>query len=299
MKPLKALRTAMGLLVVTKTIFAWTAHTTKLDGTTTKKSSMQERLPLGDDLPTQPTTRRKILATAGGTTAAAVTAIGTTAVQPSWAAAPLDAGEAIRRGAANIPGYGATDVFFPESFGGSWKATREVEFPSGTRIQLNYPVRFLRSIEDDAVVADRGYNQAELEAALVQQTAAAGGEKIVQSYEWLVNNPNVLRVALSNGTKKEIKVTKRATERTDQTVTSSEFQRVTQEQDTSQPGGGIPTISARRVVSKWKQVDENRLEGLEIVYAMGGMTGDPLAAGSAAGAAQPTVLSKSRIVLTR
>jgi len=74
---------------------------------------------------------------------------------------------------------------------------------------------------------------------------------------------------------------------------------VTQEQDTSQPGGGIPTISARRVVSKWKQVGENRLEGLEIVYAMGGMTGDPLAAGSAAGAAQPTVLSKSRIVLTR
>lgn len=291
-----ALRLAMGLLVVTETIFAWTAQTTKLDDTTTKRSSTQERLSLGIDLPRQSTTRRELLTTSGATTAAAITAI---SVQPSWAAAPLDAGEAIRRGASNIPGYGATDVFFPESFGGSWKATREVEFPSGTRIQLNYPVRFLRSIEDDAVVADRGYNQAELEAALVQQTAGAGGEKIVQSYEWMVNNPNVLRVALSNGTKKEIKVTKRATERTDQTVTSSEFQRVTQDQDTSQPGGGIPTISARRVVSKWKKVDENRLEGLEIVYAMGGMTGDPLAAGSAAGAAQPTVLSKSRIILTR
>lgn len=264
----------------------------------------------GDPTTTATTTRRDVLTTAaiiGTTLAVSMVSL----PQPATAAAPLDAGEAVRRGAANLPGYGSSDVFYPESFAGSWKMTRDVEFPSSSSsqtpavVRLTYPVRFIRSIEDDAVVADRGYNQAELEAALVaRRTGSSSGStsSAVLSYEWIANNPNVLKVSLSDGSKKEIKVTKRATERTEDTVSSSEFQRVTQE-DTKQQQqggpGGIPVISARRVVSKWKKVDDSTLEGIEIVYAVGG-GGDPLSSGlSTVNAGAPTILSKSRLYLVR
>jgi hypothetical protein len=205
------------------------------------------------------------------------------------AAAPLDAGEAIRRAAAGVPGFGPTDVFFPTRLAGSWKMTREVERSGGQQpLRLSYPYRFIQSIEDDAVVADRGSNQAELEKALVQ--AVMGTEvPSVRSYEWVMTNPNDLRLVLADGSKKEIKVTKRATERTDGTVTSSEFQRVTQEDER-----GIPVISARRVLTKWKIIDDSTLEGLEVVYSMTG--GDPMAAASPV---KPSILSKSRLYLER
>jgi hypothetical protein len=206
------------------------------------------------------------------------------------AAAPQDAGEAIRRAAANIPGYGQTDVFFPTSLTGTWTMNRQVEFGTGRDpLRLSYPFRFIQSIEDDAVVADRGFNQAELEQAILQ--TVMGNTTRVRSYEWVQTNPNDLRLVLADGKRKEIKVTKRATERTENTVSSSEFQRITQEDQ-----GGIPYISARRVITKWKVVDDNTLEGLEVIYDLGG--GDPMAMSVATGA-NPTLLSKSRMVLKR
>jgi hypothetical protein len=156
---------------------------------------------------------------------------------------------------------------------------------------LTYPFRFIRSIEDDAVVADRGVNQAELEKALVRAVTGKEEAGYVRSYEWLLTNPNDLRLVLSDGSRKEIKVTKRATERTETTVSSSEFQRLTQEDER-----GIPVISARRVLTKWKAIDDSTLEGLEIVYSMAG--GDPLAVGTGV-SSTPSVLSKSRIYLVR
>lgn len=208
---------------------------------------------------------------------------------------PLDAGEAIRRSAANIPGYGQTDVFYPESYAGTWQVTRSVEFNgSTTTLRLQYPIRFIQSIENRAVVADRGFNQSELEQAIVtavKGNAAGSTTPAVRSYDWVPSNPNDLRIVLSDGVKKEIKVTKRATERVEDTVSSSEFQRVTQED----PQRGVPVISARRVVSKWKTVDPSTLEAIELVYDMGG--GDPLA-----GTATPqsgTLLSKSKLLLVR
>ena len=293
--------------------------------------------PVNIDPTTTTTTRREmILASAVVITTTIIGSV--SSPQSAMAAAPLDAGEAIRRGASNLPGYGSSDVFYPESFAGSWKMTRDVEFPSSLSssssppsspppvLRLTYPVRFIRSIEDDAVVADRGFNQAELEAALVRRRTSTAStsssttasttatSSAVLSYEWTQNNPNVLRVVLSDGTKKEIKVTKRATERTEDTVSSSEFQRVTQETTTPTPTlqlqqqqqtgggppGGIPVISARRVVSKWKKVNDSTLEGIEIVYAVGG-GGDPLSITSLVSNnnAAPTILSKSRLYLVR
>mmetsp|Transcript_39851 Transcript_39851/g.96164 ORF Transcript_39851/g.96164 Transcript_39851/m.96164 type:complete len:450 (-) Transcript_39851:62-1411(-) len=284
---------------------------------------------------------------------------------PCHAAAPsLDAGEAVRRGAANIPGYGPTDIFYPLSLKGSWTMTRQVELyssssssspsssPSRT-FTLTYPYRFIQSIENDAVVADRGFNQASLEQAILDLTAATSKTKTSSDnsapgpatatsqsqslnqqqsgstvqYEWAVNNPNDLRIRLPNGSFKEIKVTKRATERNRQpssdsngngsgggetleTITSSEFQRITQEEQSrangngnggggSGGGGGIPiaSVSARRVVSKYKISADNQVEGLEIVYDMGGA--DPLSVQPGVKSSQPIILSKSRIVLTR
>merc|ERR1711924_115576 len=93
----------------------------------------------------------------------------------------------------------------------------------------------------------------------------------VRSYEWEANNPNDLRLIFSDGFRKEIKVTKRATECTDTTVSSSEFQRLTLD------GGGVPKISARRVLTKWTALSDAEAEGLEIVYDIPA-AGDPLAA---------------------
>ena len=297
-KSLLALRIFCSLFFFSKeeTIFAWTS-----------RSALHPNDPIM-------MTRRKTFATTVGTSLVAAEVLSFMNPSVSVAAAPLDAGEAVRRSAANIPGYGKQDVFYPELFAGNWKMTREVEFnnnnpsssSSSSVLRLMYPIRFIRSIEDDAVVADRGYNQAELETALVRTvqrgrkedgeessstTTASSTNSPKISYEWVQSNPNDLRLVLSDGTKKEIKVTKRATERTVDTVSSSEFQRVTQEER-----GGIPLISARRIVSKWKQVDESTLEGIEIVYEMAG--GDPLST-SLTGNITPTILSKSRLYLVR
>ena len=81
--------------------------------------------------------------------------------QKDWAVAagPANPAEAVRRSAANIPGYGQTDVFYPQTFLGNWKAVREI-LPTtaggtGSGLTLEYPIRFIRSIEDNAGVADR------------------------------------------------------------------------------------------------------------------------------------------------
>lgn len=204
------------------------------------------------------------------------------------AAAPMDAAEAIRRGAAKIPGYGQTDVFYPSSFAGSWTMTREIERTGRDPLVLQYPFRFVQSIEDSLVVADRGFNQAELEKAILRAVSGTDETTAIRSYEWEKNNPNDLRLLFSDGFRKDIKVTKRATELTDEMVSSSEFQRLTLDD------GRVPAISARRILTKWKVLNEKEMEGIEVVYNVPG--GDPL---TATGNTTPAVLSKSRLSLKR
>ena len=322
MKSLSALRSAICLLFFAKTTtYAWNGLTKNAhavnplrsrDPSLATEEFLSKSSPEPIARPTlEPATRREMLVSATSFSAAAFVPF--LAPQSSNAAELLDAKEAIRRGASNIPGYGSSDVYYPESFAGSWKVTRDVEFPSSVSnansnspppvLRLAYQVQFIQSIEDGAVVADRGYNQAELEAALARRGNPSSTSPVVLSYDWAANNPNIVNVAMADGTKKEIKVTKRATERTGDTVSSSEFQRITQE-DTRQIGGpgGVPQISARRVVAKWKKVDDSTLEGIEIVYAVGG-GGDPLSTSLTAGQsnnnAAPTILSKSRLYLVR
>jgi hypothetical protein len=242
------------------------------------------------------------------------------------AAANGDIGHAIRKSASILPGYGPSDVYYPIQFQGLWNMKRDGDKPN---LIFNYKVRFLPSDDGDAsnqaaAVADRGYNQAHLEAAIRGARGDTGDNNnnnnnsktdditaAVRSYDWSVNNPNELQVAMVDGSSKYIKVTKRATEATDTTVYSSEFQRVSQQDAVT----GIPVVTARRVMTKWKMtaatnnninnnnetVDSSSIEGLEIVYDMGG-GGDPLSATTAtalSSQAEPKVISKSRLLLER
>jgi hypothetical protein len=220
----------------------------------------------------------------------------------AFGASPVNPGEAIRRSAANIPGFGQSDVFYPPFFLGNWRAKRTILSITTRKdgnegdLTLEYSVRFLPSIEDNAVVADRGWNQANLEMAIqslsAQKSEASPSESsLAPSYQWTETNPNDLRLTFADGSRKEIKVTKRAVEKTGDGVFSSEFQRVTQEDSR-----GIPIITARRVMSKYKVVGSN-IEGIEIVYDAGG--GDPLAGPIGELSSQPKVLSKSRLLLER
>ena len=235
----------------------------------------------GTGSPSRNLGRRDVLVAAGAAT------IGGFAPLPAIAAPPMDAAEAIRRSAANIPGYGQTDVFYPSNFAGSWRMIREVEMSGRQPLRLVYPFRFVSSIEDNLVVADRGFNQAELEKAILREVKGDKELASIRSYDWKENNPNDLRLVFSDGYKKKIKTTKRATERTDTTVSSSEFQRLTLDD------GRVPSISARRVLTKW-QIEGDSISGMEIVYNI--PAGDPMAASSNT---TPTVISKSRLSLER
>lgn len=198
----------------------------------------------------------------------------------SQAASSTNAREAVRRAAAYIPGYGNTDVFYPKSWQGTWACQRTDAYGEnqpGDDKPYKYSMRFLLSIEDDAVVLDRGY------AARSREQALTGTAP--ETVQWTSTNPNDLTTVRQDGVRREIKVTKRASERTGDAVNFSEFQRITIDKI-----GNVPVIVARRVMQKWKQVDTNTLEALEIVYDMG--RGDnPMM--------EPKVSSKSRMRLTR
>lgn len=212
-------------------------------------------------------------------------------------------GESVRRTASRVlPNMGPPDIYYPATFQGVWTVRREIltataappattsaSSSSGadatTSRTVEYRVRYLpaTSLDQELVaIADRGYNQANFAAAL-----GDGTKRRVQSYVWSQQNPNDLRIVWSTGLVEDSKVTKRASERTNDTVSSSEFVRVVTVENS-----GIPAIAARRVMSKYKAVTENRIEGIELEYAVP----DP---GSIQQPTPPTLLTKSRLVLTR
>eukprot|EP00566_Odontella_aurita_P017744 CAMPEP_0113580944 /NCGR_PEP_ID=MMETSP0015_2-20120614/30979_1 /TAXON_ID=2838 /ORGANISM="Odontella" /LENGTH=260 /DNA_ID=CAMNT_0000485239 /DNA_START=170 /DNA_END=949 /DNA_ORIENTATION=+ /assembly_acc=CAM_ASM_000160 len=155
-------------------------------------------------------------------------------VPPPPADAAQTAGEAVRRSAANLPGYGQADVFYPPHFRGAWRATREVIvadddsppaalLPAGDLpATIVYDVRFV-SVDGDGpterdsggrVVADRGYNERSYREAIRAAAAAAGAgaPPAVRDSRWDASNPNVLTLTYADGSTEEIRVTKRAAE---------------------------------------------------------------------------------------
>ena len=213
----------------------------------------------------------------------------------SWA---FDSVELIRRGASAIPGYGPSDIFYPLQLTGRWNVTQETSDAQ----TYHYDMRFLPSTTTaTACIQDRGYNLMRLETVGEETNRNSVSSRTIVSYEWSESNPNDVRLVLMDGSKKEIKVTKRATERTEDTVTSSEFLRIT-----SEDMRGIPVIQARRVLTKWKIVSPHAIEGMEIVYDMsGGNLGDPLSMNLMINpvanpvTVDPTIISKSRLHLVQ
>ena len=246
-------------------------------------------------------------------------------VRPANANAAQTTGEAVRRSAANLPGYGQPDVFYPPSFAGKWRATRVVVSSDDPLLDqssvpmpltLFYDVRFITVDGDgsdvkrgEKVIADRQFNEASyynaLKAAVQSSTSLLPD---IQTVAWSPFNPNVCTITYSDASTKEIKVTKRAAELDDDagTVSSSEYRRIT---TTAGGAMGIPSVSASRVRTKWKRGDAARegdgaratiVEGLEVVYSDGTMGGDPMRMDpGAAGAATPRVSSKSRLRLEK
>jgi hypothetical protein len=195
------------------------------------------------------------------------------------ALAAQTAGEAVRRSAANLPGYGQPDIYYPSSFIGKWKATRTIissDDPAllsfNLPLTISYDLRFI-TVDGDSngssnsngkVIADRAFNEASyynairalLEAQMPQLQLQSQLQipASIQSVNWSPFNPNVLNTIYNNGSSKEIKVAKRAVELDDNNstttlISSSEYRRVT----ATTGGMGIPSISASRVMTKWKE----------------------------------------------
>ena len=213
------------------------------------------------------------------------------------AALPSSVGEAIRKSASIIPGLGPADIYYPDSWMGTWKISRQVVMPDRSTeetYQLEYRVRYITSVQDAFVVADRCFNQAELETAIRTRFQSTRDEaSVVRSCEWTASNPNDLRLVMGDGTRKEIKVTKRSTS-DDGWSSTSEFQRVTVED-----ARFVPDISARRVLTKWRILNSTSIEGIELVYDAGITVGDPMAAMTPPSSQGQKLLSKSRIHLDR
>jgi len=255
--------------------------------------------------------RRNVLANS----AAAVLLSTTTSIitqQQVAQAAPETTGEAVRKAASNIPGYGPPDVYFPsKSFQGRWKATRtmiscgepycsslNIPFP----VEIEYEIRFIPVDTPGQCVADRNFNEASFYNALRNKVSSSSTLPNIQSTQWSQNNPNVLTISYVNGSNNEIKVTKRASQQyDDDAVSSSEYRRVI---TVDQGNGGIPQISATRKLEKWKVSGEGEgivLEAIELIYSEGRIT-DPMSYNSGKVMQQPQqqeVVGKSRLKLVK
>jgi hypothetical protein len=184
---------------------------------------------------------------------------------------------------------------------GKWYLTRDIVTSTDPRLNgmllpftLKYEIRFIPSLETDYVVADRGFNQASLERALAKALRTSNNDP-VQALAWTESNPNDLTLTMVDGSRIEMKVTKRSTEKSPDGlgISTSEFLRYTAENSK-----GIPNISARRVLTKWKVWNQTDVDGLELVYDMGVRTGDPLMLNPDADF-PPRLISKARIHLDR
>ena len=156
-----------------------------------------------------------------------------------------------------------------------------------TENQQEYP----RRSNNVPAIADRAFNEQSYYAALSEElnrlySTTKPTLPSIQSATWTSTNPNVLSLSYANGSMKEIKVTKRSLDVSDdgKSIFSSEFRRITYippPPSANSIVGGIPSISKSRVLTKWKQsttaaTDDgiNRIEGIEIVYNENGTLGD-------------------------
>lgn len=206
--------------------------------------------------------------------------------------------EAIRLlSAKTIPGLGPPDIYYPPYFVGKWRVTRVItssddNFWSGVNlpVQFSHEVRFVPydagkefSGDDNPnnvpAIADRSFNERSYYASLSENTKSMPS---IQNLNWVPTNPNVLSLAYTDGSSKEIKVTKRSSDvsKDGNGVFSSEFRRMTDVPASTGVAGGIPSIYKSRLLMKWKPAANvgdggvNLIEGIEIMYNEQGTLGE-------------------------
>lgn len=201
-----------------------------------------------------------------------------------------------------IPGLGPPDVYYPPYFVGKWRVTKIVAssddaFWSGINLPVT-TVSEMRFVPYDAgkeftsyenpsgvpAVADRSFNEKSYYAALSDELHRVYAKRAmppIQSLNWVATNPNVLSLAYTDGSSKEVKVTKRSSDvsQDGNGVFSSEFRRITDVPASNSVAGGIPTIYKSRVLTKWKpgagaEGTVDVIEGIEITYNERGTLGE-------------------------
>ena len=207
-----------------------------------------------------------------------------------------------------IPGLGPPDVYYPSYFVGKWKATKVITTSDDNfwndliQIGVKLPVTIvseMRFIPYDAgkdfstydvsnpnnvpAIADRSFNENSYYAALSKEInrlyQSTKSLPSIQSSNWTPTNPNVLSLTYTDGSSKEIKVTKRSSDVSKDgiNVFSSEFRRVTDVPTSGRDSvaGGIPSIYKSRSLTKWRRGDnDDVIEGIEILYNEQGTLGE-------------------------
>ena len=215
--------------------------------------------------------------------------------------------EAIRLiSSKTIPGLGPPDIYYPEYFVGKWRVTRLIASSDDNDfkglplpLKISCEMRFVpydagKDFEDvsnsngSPAIADRAFNERSYNIALssaLKELRAAGVTTTqvpttIQKLEWTPTNPNVLSLSYSDGSSKEVKVTKRSSDidNNGEGLFSSEFKRITAVPPDSTFAGGIPSIYKSRTLTKWKRADGglpvNLIEGIELAYVEQGTLGD-------------------------
>ncbi|KAA8496866.1 hypothetical protein FVE85_0595 [Porphyridium purpureum] len=182
----------------------------------------------------------------------------------------------IARMAETLPGYGPSDIYFPEVFLGVWTCSKTLVSVSGSDMKLVeterrraetaptriFKVRFVQ--HRGHIVADRSFNAcAEAEAEIGAAAEAARSESVARKSlqcMWQRDNPNVLTISTPGERRvSEFKVTKRSFK--DQpagpaTFESSEYFRTTDAAQTDFLMGS-PVLGAKRQLFKYKVTDES------------------------------------------
>jgi hypothetical protein len=252
-----------------------------------------------------------------------IIALGTRGLPAEAAETPAEAIRLIS--SKTIPGLGPPDIYYPPNFVGRWKTTRVISSSDdvffkelqdrGVKlpIQVTSEMRFVpynagkdfqQQQEADVIdsntvpaIADRSFNEKSYYAALseeigrlYQQSSTKSSLPSINKVDWTPTNPNVLALQYSDGSSKEIKVTKRSSDVSNDgsNLFSSEFRRITAvpPSSSSSISGGIPSVYKSRVLTKWRQVPGSNdvIEGIEILYneqgTLGDRSSDPLQMGS-------------------
>jgi len=221
--------------------------------------------------------------------------------------------ESIAKMAAVLPGMGQPDVFYPQTFAGTYITIETItavetkvppsELPSFVQTmskRLNSgssQLEYLRTYSsyDDRVVLDRATSASE------RFTAITGNDKkspIVAQAKWDVTNPNILSITTASPEGRTyalaVKVTKRSQETNlaPNAVGYSEFSQIAETESESTGNSepvAIPNIYGMRVLARYQQdVEKGVVDGLERLYIYRANSLDTASE-------EPIVVVKSRI----